>query len=170
MIFGNPKELAIECFVDEISNNICYGRLAILAKELYIGDISMLVILNTPVTFFYESLKYCGQRYYQLFSEMNSQNIWNFLYLALYNDPDSYDNNANWKTMIDNKIDYQKFSIFTNFSECFDGEIAFLVENDYEEKLIWQDFKSKMIQEISLAKGTYQSVVESLIAHFKTVQ
>jgi hypothetical protein len=27
-----------------------------------------------------------------------------------------------------------------------------------------------MIQEISLAKGTYQSVVESLIAHFKTVQ
>jgi hypothetical protein len=101
---------------------------------------------------------------------MNSQKIWDFLYLALYNDPDSYDNNANWKTMIDNKIDYQKFSIFTNFSECFDGEIAFLVENDYEEKLIWQDFKSKMIQEISLAKGTYQSVVESLIAHFKTVQ
>ena len=43
-------------------------------------------------------------------------------------------------------------------------------KNDYEEKLIWQDFKSKMIQEISLAKGTYQSVVESLIAHFKTVQ
>jgi hypothetical protein len=56
MIFGNPKELAIECFVDEISNNICYGRLAILAKELYIGDISMLVILNTPVTFFFTNL------------------------------------------------------------------------------------------------------------------
>ncbi|MFN6364572.1 MAG: hypothetical protein ACK4V0_01925 [Aphanizomenon sp.] len=69
-----------------------------------------------------------------------------FLYLALYNDPDSYDNNANWKTMIDNKIDYQKFSIFTNFSECFDGEIAFLVENDYEEKLIWQDFESKQVK------------------------
>ena len=34
---------------------------------------------------------------------MNSQKIWDFLYLALYNDPDSYDNNANWKTMIDNK-------------------------------------------------------------------
>jgi hypothetical protein len=57
MIFGNPKELAIECFVDEISNNICYGRLAILAKELYIGDISMLVILNTPVTFFLRIFK-----------------------------------------------------------------------------------------------------------------
>jgi hypothetical protein len=170
MIFGKPQELAIECFVDEISNNVCYGRLAILAKELYIGDISMSVILNTPLTFFKESLTYCGQRYYQLFNEMNSQEIWDFLYVALYNDSDSDDNNTNWKTMIDNETNYQKFSVFTNFSECFDGEIAFLVENDHEEKLIWQDFESKMIQEISLAKGTYQSVVESLIAYFTTVR
>jgi hypothetical protein len=168
MIFGKPQELAIECFIDEITDNIIYGKMAILAKNLYIGDLSMSVILNTPINFFKESLKDCGKRYCDIFNDLNSQEIWDFLYLALYNDQDISNLNDFYRDAILNpKIDYQKFSVFTNFSECFDGEIAFLVEQDQTERLIWQDFESKIIQEIDLARGTYQNMVESWLNYLE---
>ena len=164
MIFGNPQKFAIECVLDKRetdSPQYSFGHIAIWAKEFMLGDFLLPVLLNTPALFFKESLNYCGQRRDETFTGMEAAQVWEFLDTVLYSD--SYESSLNPDELEET---YRKFCICPGFSEAFDGEIAFLLEEDDEERFIWQDATSQAIQEVRLRPATYKSVVESFLSWY----
>ncbi|MBD2501668.1 Imm42 family immunity protein [Anabaena azotica] len=166
MIFGDKEKLAIECIFDEKSKTdeqILFGRIAILAGGFRLGDISLTVILNIPMLFFQQSLKDCEKRRSDFFNQMNAEAVWELLYSALY---DNYESDINESYELDKK--YRKFCICPGFSEAFDGEIAFLIEDEQEERFIWMDAQTEQIKEVRLRPETYKNVVESLLSGIQT--
>ncbi len=123
-----------------------------------LGDFLLPVLLNIPALFFKESLNYCGQRSDETFTGMEATQVWEFLDRVL--DSDSYESPLNTDKLEET---YRKFCICPGFSEAFDGEIAFLLEDNEGERFILKDSTSQAIKEVRLRPATYRSVVESFL-------
>jgi len=167
MIFGDWKEFSIECAISDrrkTNGQILFGRIAIWAEGCRLGDFLLTVILNVPALFFRESLKDCGQRRDETLMGMDAEQVWNFLDAVLYA-PD-YKSSFSPEEL---EKKYRKFCICPGFSEAFDGETAFLLEDDEGERCIWMDSRSKLIKKVRLRPETYKNVVESFISWYSSV-
>lgn len=164
MLLGDKKEFALECVVnptDNDSQEYSFGHIALWAGESIIGDFSLTVILDVPYSYFKQSLTECGQRKDPILMKMTAVESWNFLDSALYGDNSEF----HWSSeQLEEK--YRKFCICPGFSEAFDGETAFLIEDEQEERFIWKDFMSESIHEVRLKSETYKHTIESFVAWY----
>jgi len=165
MIIGNKKQFAIECIIEEnnLNSQYIFGKIAIWLDNEKLGESELTVILKIPVTHFLYSLNSCGNRKVDNFETNNSEEIFNFLEIALWGDPDD---DKSLKDLIEISKKYEKFNICINFSESFDGTSLYLIEDGKEERFIWKTIHSKKIKEINLSLGTYEKVVISFLNWF----
>lgn len=167
MLFGDKQELAIECVLDQIESDpqdYLFGHIALWAGGFVIGDFSQTVILNVPYTYFKYSLTECEKRQEPTLMRMTAVEVWKFLDHALYGDNvESYLN----AERLEHK--YRKFCICPGFSEAFDGETAFLIEGEQEERFIWKDFASQSIKEVRLKPKTYKYIIEFFLAWYSNL-
>ncbi|NJN10829.1 MAG: hypothetical protein HC815_23690 [Richelia sp. RM1_1_1] len=165
MIFGTKEHFAIECIINNSSDlESIFGHIAIWISKEQLGQLPLTVLLKTPVTHFQESIIQCGKRRQKKFETMNSSEVFNFLQAALWGEPEENRSNID---IIEEYKEYEKFNISTNFSESFDGESLYLIEDDRKERFIWKTFDSEQIKEINLALGTYEKIVQSFLDWFR---
>ncbi len=166
MILGNQPEFALECLVDQKESDpldYLFGYIALWAGGFIIGDFTQLVMLDVPYAYFQDSLIECGQRKDIDLIKMTAIETWEFLNFALYGNHES--------DIISEQIEekYRKFCICPGFSEAFDGEIAFLIEDENEERFIWKDFLSQSIKDVRLKPETYKRTIESFISWYSSL-
>ncbi|HLP89364.1 MAG TPA: Imm42 family immunity protein [Nostocaceae cyanobacterium] len=170
MILGNKEEFALECVVDNTESepsDYIFGHIALWAGKFMIGDFTQTVILDVPYDYFKNSLVHCGQRKDPILMKMTTVEAWQFLNLALYGHNDEDDVNLDQLDLLEEK--YRKFCICPGFSEAFDGETAFLIEDEQGERFIWKDFTSQLVREVRLKPETYKRTIESFIAWYSTL-
>lgn len=172
MLFGNKDIFAIESSYyssdssSDDSEKYSFGCISAWIGGSQIGDPSLTVILETPVSYFMESIKNCGSRVSNSFFGMSYIEIWEFLNTALWGDDQDFIEKYSLLELTEFEKKYSKYSIFTNFSEAFDGETVFLIESDSSEKIIWQDFQSKEIKEHTITLGTYKRIVDAFLCWY----
>ncbi|RUS97107.1 hypothetical protein DSM107003_18480 [Trichormus variabilis SAG 1403-4b] len=169
MLLGDKQELALECLLDSRESELqdyLFGHIALWAGGYAIGDFSLTVMLNVPYSYFQSSLTECGKRQDSNLMRMTALEVCQFLDSALYGD----NLESHWSSEELEKK-YRKFCICPGFSEAFDGEMAFLIEGEKEERFIWKDFLSQSIKEVRLKPKTYKYIIESFIAwYFNLIQ
>ncbi len=164
MMFGDKEEFGIECILDRRESDppkYVFGHIAMWAGGDRIGNFSITVMLGIPVQAFYSSLKYCGKRKDVALMAMSATQVVEFLDSALYGD-----NSYSLSELSELEEKYRRFFIGLDFSEAFDGEMAFLLEDDEGERFIWRDYTTKSAKEVRLKPGTYKKVVESYISWY----
>lgn len=167
MLLGDKQELALECVLDQRESDpqdYLFGHIAVWAGGMVIGDFSQIVILNVPYTSFKYSLTECGKRQDPTLRRMTAIEVWYFLDSALYGD--NIESHFNSEEL---EQKYRKFCICPGFSEAFDGETAFLIEGEEEERFIWKDFVSQSIKEVRLKPKTYKDIIESFITWYSNL-
>ncbi|MBE9201092.1 MULTISPECIES: Imm42 family immunity protein [unclassified Nodularia (in: cyanobacteria)] len=168
MLFGVKQELALECLLDQIESDpqdYLLGNIVLWAGGFVIGDFSQTVILDLPYSNFKISLTECGKRQDSNLMKMTPGEVWEFLNSAIYGD-NSDDNMASYSHLAKREQKYRKFCICPGFSEAFDGEIAFLIEGEEEERFIWKELVSQTIKEVRLKPQTYKYIIESFTAWY----
>ncbi|MEA5516988.1 Imm42 family immunity protein [Nodularia sp. UHCC 0506] len=167
MILGDKQEFALECVVDRTETDpqdYLFGHIALWAGDSMIGDFSLTVILDIPYAYFKDSLTECGQRKDPFLMGITAVEAWNFLESALYGD----NSESDWSSeQLEQK--YRKFCICPGFSEALDGETAFLIEGEQEERFIWRDFASQSIKELRFKSETYKHIVESFVVWYSNL-
>jgi Immunity protein 42 len=165
MLFGNKDIFAIECtlFSENESSKCNFGSISAWIGDNQIGDSSLKVILEIPVNYFSDSMKKCETRDPNPFLKMSYIEIWNFLNTVLWGDDEDFIEKHSLQELVKFDEEYSKYSVFTGFSEAFDGESVFLIESENTEKFIWQDFVSKEIKIFCVPLGTYYKVVNAFL-------
>ncbi|MGL5832476.1 MAG: Imm42 family immunity protein, partial [Waterburya sp.] len=81
MIFGDKEQFAIECIIDTKNSNQKYtfGNIAIWIGREQLGQLSLIVVLEIPISHFQASLNDCGKRKEEKFQKMNGLEVFNFL-------------------------------------------------------------------------------------------
>ncbi len=167
MIFGKTKDFAIECVVNARSKDARYtfGHILLWIAREELGQSDLRVVLEVPVFNFERSLDECGTRKMDLFSEMNAMETHHFLESVLWGKPEETKSTAD--IMKEDK-QYSRFNICINFSESFDGESLYLIEEPSNERYIWKKFGSEKISEARLESGTYKKVINSFLSWFES--
>lgn len=162
MIFGNKKQFAIECILEEGIKNLesIFGYIVIWIKDEKLGQSDLLVDLKIPSLSFQQSLDSCDTRKNDEFKNLDTSEIFCLLESTLWGEPEE---SNSFTDLIEASQKYDKFNICSNFSESFDGESLYLIEYKKKERFIWKTFNSEKIKEINLPLGSYEKVVESFL-------
>lgn len=164
MIFGNKKDFAIECSIKKNNKQEpILGHIAIWINKEQLGQFALTVPLKIPVTCFKSSITKHNSRKGGKFNSMCKSEVYDFFESTLWGEPEE---NKSRQDIVREFQKYQQFNICANFSESFDGESLYLIENDDKERFIWKSFYSEEVKEIYLESGTFKKVVKSFLSWF----
>lgn len=163
MIFGEKTRFAIECIVGPRHPKYAFGNICFWAANCRLGNYEQTIILWPAVSFISGTLRFSGHRYNSWISKANSIQTLEFIKDILSEIYSTLNQTEALQKIKENRECYQKFRVSPDVSEAFDGEFAILLDQNDRELLIWQDYETRKINEVQLATGEYEAVVQSFL-------
>jgi len=167
--FGETERMSIECHIVDVVNSegcpqaLAFGRICLWVKHQKMGDDTTVVLLNTAALMFQGRID-CSTREDKRLNTKTDKEIWEFLNTVLFEEQES----ALFAEVVENYHKFSNFCIFPGPSEAFDGETAFLIEEETVERFIWQDQLTKKISSETLPRGTFRQLILSFLRWFET--
>lgn len=149
IIIGTKNLFAIQYSIEETKKPYIWGRICYWIHGMMIGDITHTTILSDAFVFLPRIVHDNGNRFHEMFYQMNKDKVFYFLSGQAFVDTPQYEEQAIAET-------WARFSIEIGL-DVFSGTIVKLIENEFEGRIIYS-IEGKGIYEFFLKKGIVDDV------------
>lgn len=123
-----------------------------------VGDYDQVTMLTSPVGFLRDFQQRKGFRRRLELEGRSAPEVVNYVYGLLFQESDG--------SVADAYKDWMRYCdvlLLPNGGEAFDGELAILLEEETDYRLIWRPFSDRMIRETHLPAGEFDRVISSFL-------
>ena len=168
-IIGRKDSFALEIeLVTDMPDTLwTLGYIRVWLAHREVGNFDQVCALEIPYAHFERSLEYLGQRTDPTLWGKTKEEV-----LSIIDDALFAPSSAGGQDRQDEDARFNKFMVFTNWGESFDGYLAVLVEGREGDRLVYQELWRSLMPtyEARLQPGEYACVVQEFLSWFRQVK